>query len=120
MIDKGRTWMKLTGAYLDTKVGPPAYADAVKVAQSYFTAGPERMVWGTDWPRPTEKEKPDDAVLFDLLAAWTPSDADCSSTTRLRSTDLKRVPDHAEAAHSGQLFLDFAPISLSLELPKIT
>jgi D-galactarolactone isomerase len=75
MIDKGRTWVKLTGAYLDTEVGPPGYADAVKVAQSYFTAAPERMVWGTDWPHPTEKEKPDDALLFDLLAAWAPNEA---------------------------------------------
>jgi len=32
------------------------------------------MVWGTDWPHPTEKEKPDDAVLFDLLAAWAPNE----------------------------------------------
>ena len=38
-------------------------------------AAPERMVWGTDWPHPTEKEKPDDAVLFDLLAAWAPTEA---------------------------------------------
>jgi D-galactarolactone isomerase len=76
MLDKGRTWVKLTGAYLDTKVGPPGYADAVKVAQTYFKAAPERMVWGTDWPHPTEKDKPDDAVLFDLLAAWAPDEAE--------------------------------------------
>jgi predicted TIM-barrel fold metal-dependent hydrolase len=31
------------------------------------------MVWGSDWPHPTETErKPDDALLFDLLAAWVP------------------------------------------------
>jgi predicted TIM-barrel fold metal-dependent hydrolase len=28
------------------------------------------MVWGSDWPHPTEAHKPDDAVLFDLLADW--------------------------------------------------
>ena len=33
------------------------------------------MVWGTDWPHPTEKDKPDDAALFDLLAAWAPDEA---------------------------------------------
>ena len=27
LIDKGRTWVKLSGAYMDTKVGPPTYAD---------------------------------------------------------------------------------------------
>ena len=39
-----------------------------KVARAYIAAAPERMVWGSDWPHPTETEKPDDAVLFDLLS----------------------------------------------------
>src|SRR6202011_6327174 len=75
LIDKGRTWVKMSGAYLDTKVGPPTYADVTKVAQTFVKAAPERMVWGSDWPHPTEKEKPDDAVLFDLLAEWAPDEA---------------------------------------------
>jgi D-galactarolactone isomerase len=77
LIDKGRTWVKLSGAYLDTKVGPPGYADATRVAQAYVKAAPERLVWGSDWPHPTESSahKPDDAVLFDLLAAWAPDEA---------------------------------------------
>ena len=29
------------------------------------------MVWGSDWPHPTETEtKPDDAMLLDLLTDW--------------------------------------------------
>ncbi len=75
LIDKGRAWVKLSGAYIDTKLGPPAYADTTKVAQAYVKAAPERLVWGSDWPHPTEKEKPDDAVLFDLLGVWAPSGA---------------------------------------------
>jgi predicted TIM-barrel fold metal-dependent hydrolase len=73
LIDKGRTWVKISGAYLDTKIGPPTYADATKVAQAYVKAAPERIVWGSDWPHPTESatRKPDDAVLFDLLAEWS-------------------------------------------------
>jgi predicted TIM-barrel fold metal-dependent hydrolase len=74
LIDKGRTWVKLSGAYLDTKVGPPSYADATAVARAFAAAAPERIVWGSDWPHPTETQKPDDAVLFDLLADWV-SDA---------------------------------------------
>jgi predicted TIM-barrel fold metal-dependent hydrolase len=72
LIDKGRTWVKLSGAYLDTRAGAPAYADATDVARAFVAAAPERMVWGSDWPHPTEKDKPDDAVLLDLLAAWVP------------------------------------------------
>ena len=76
LIDKGRTWVKLSGAYQDTKVGPPNYADTSKVAQAYIKAAPERMVWASDWPHPTQKEneKANDAVLFDLLTEWAPSE----------------------------------------------
>jgi predicted TIM-barrel fold metal-dependent hydrolase len=75
LLDKGRTWVKLSGAYGDTKVGPPTYADSSVVARAYVKAAPERLVWGSDWPHPTEKDKwPDDAVLFDLLADWAPDE----------------------------------------------
>jgi predicted TIM-barrel fold metal-dependent hydrolase len=76
LIDKGRTWIKLSGAYQDTKIGPPTYADATAVARAYVKAAPERMVWGSDWPHPSERQiKPDDALLFDLLADWAPDEA---------------------------------------------
>jgi predicted TIM-barrel fold metal-dependent hydrolase len=75
MLQKGRTWMKLSGAYMDTKVGAPTYADKLAVVQAYIKAAPERVVWGSDWPHPTEKDKPNDATLFDLLSAWAPDEA---------------------------------------------
>jgi D-galactarolactone isomerase len=76
LMDKGRTWMKLSGAYGDTKVGPPTYADTSAVARAYAKAYPERCVWGSDWPHPTEQAKgvPDDALLFDLLTDWVPDE----------------------------------------------
>jgi predicted TIM-barrel fold metal-dependent hydrolase len=75
LIDKGKTWVKLSGAYQDSKVGPPSYSDTIPVARTYIKAAPQRVVWASDWPHPTEKEKPDDAVLFDLLAEWAPDPA---------------------------------------------
>jgi len=75
LLDKGHTWVKLSGAYQDTKVGAPTYADATPIAQAYVKAAPQRMVWGSDWPHPTEKDKPDDAILIDLLAQWVPDEA---------------------------------------------
>ena len=76
LIDKGRTCVKLSGAYQDTIVGPPSYTDTSKVAQAYVKAAPERMVWASDWPHPTQKEneKANDAVLFDLLTEWAPNE----------------------------------------------
>jgi predicted TIM-barrel fold metal-dependent hydrolase len=77
LIDKGRTWVKISGAYIETKVGQPTYADASKVAAAFVKAAPERMLWGSDWPHPSlsTDHKPDDAVLFDLLAQWSPDAA---------------------------------------------
>jgi D-galactarolactone isomerase len=78
LMDKGHTWMKLSGAYADSKVGPPTYSDSSAVAQAYAKAYPERCVWGSDWPHPTEQAKgvPDDAMLFDLLNLWVPDEKD--------------------------------------------
>jgi D-galactarolactone isomerase len=75
LVDKGRTWVKLSVTYDSSKVGPPTYADVNKVGQAYVQAAPERMVWGSNWPHPNEPDKPNDAVLFDLLADWAPSEA---------------------------------------------
>jgi predicted TIM-barrel fold metal-dependent hydrolase len=77
LLNSGRTWVKLSGAYMDTRTGPPTYADVGKVARAYVKAAPERMVWSSDWPHPTEHAdaKPNDAILFDLLADWAPDEA---------------------------------------------
>src|SRR5258706_2986196 len=48
LVDKGRTWVKVSGAYSNTKIGPPDYPDATKIAQTFVKAAPERCVWGSD------------------------------------------------------------------------
>ena len=73
-LHKGKGWVKLSGFYNDTKIGPPTYADSVAVAAGYVKEAPERLVWGSDWPHPTEKNdnKPDDAILADCFAKAVP------------------------------------------------
>lgn len=70
-------WVKLTGAYILSKSGPPSYADRGRLARAYVALAPERLVWGSDWPHPTSPAdgKPDDAGLLDLLAEWAPDPA---------------------------------------------
>jgi D-galactarolactone isomerase len=77
LIDKGRTWVKVSGAYSNSKIGPPDYPEATKIAQTFIKTAPERMVWGSDWPHPSmpDNNKPDDAVLFDLMLVWAPDEA---------------------------------------------
>lgn len=75
LLNKGNTWIKLTGAYITSK--KPDYSDTNIVAKKYVEMAPERVVWGTDWPHPTKKanEKPDDAKMMDQLLVWAPSAA---------------------------------------------
>jgi predicted TIM-barrel fold metal-dependent hydrolase len=77
LLDQGRTWIKLSGAYSNSKAGPPDYPEATRIAQAFVKAAPERLVWGSDWPHPSEQNGtlPDDALLFDLLSVWAPDEA---------------------------------------------
>ena len=71
LLDGGRTWVKLCAPYLDSRVGSPRFADMRPVARALIEHAPERMLWGSDWPHPTEPHtKPDDAALLDLLHEW--------------------------------------------------
>jgi D-galactarolactone isomerase len=74
LIDKGRTWVKLSITYDSSKDGPPGYDDVNRVGAAYVKAAPERMIWGSNWPHPNETTKPDDALLFDQLAQWAPDE----------------------------------------------
>ena len=74
LIDRGKAWVKVSGAY-SYRSGPPDYADATAIARTYVEAAPERCVWGSDWPHPGPAVKPDDAQLFDLLSTWAPSES---------------------------------------------
>ncbi len=94
LIDKGKTWVKLSGPYLETQVGPPRYADVKSVARALVEHAPERCVWGSDWPHPTEPHtKPDDAVLFDLVQEWT---LDEVTRTRILSANPAELYGFAE------------------------
>jgi predicted TIM-barrel fold metal-dependent hydrolase len=77
LMDQGNTYVKLSGLYMDTKVGPPSYSDSVAVAKAFAAGWPNRVVWGSDWPHPTEKmdNKPNDAILFDRLRDCVADDA---------------------------------------------
>ncbi len=70
LLARGDVWVKLSGAYLNTRSGPP-YADAGRIARAFLAEAPDRMLWGSDWPHVTERtHKPDDAQLLDLLGDW--------------------------------------------------
>lgn len=72
MIDKGNTWIKLSGPYLNTKDGFP-WEDATQTARAIAEFAPERVVWGSDFPHVTEKHKPDEFQLTEMISTWLPT-----------------------------------------------
>jgi predicted TIM-barrel fold metal-dependent hydrolase len=69
LLEQGRTWVKLSGPYLDDS--GPDYASRAGVVRALTRIAPQRLVWGSDWPHPTEKAvKPDDAHLLDRYTDW--------------------------------------------------
>ena len=50
LVDGGRCWVKLSGAYMMSKSGPPLYADVGVLAKALVARAPERLVWASNWP----------------------------------------------------------------------
>lgn len=78
LLATGRVWVKLSAAYEVSKAGPPLYGDVGVLARALVAARPDRMLWASNWPHPTpgtDKPRPNDAQLLDLLLDWAPDDA---------------------------------------------
>ncbi|MFM8988983.1 MAG: amidohydrolase family protein, partial [Alphaproteobacteria bacterium] len=75
LVAAGRTWVKLSAGYHFSRSGPPGYADVGALTRAFLRLAPERMLWGTDWPHPTEATKPDISVLLDRFFEWAGDDA---------------------------------------------
>ena len=71
-------YVKLSGAYHIAHGSGPDYREVAPIAKALVEQGTERLLWGSDWPHPTETAEtmPDDADLLDLLLTWAPGPAD--------------------------------------------
>ncbi|MDH4248284.1 MAG: amidohydrolase family protein, partial [Deltaproteobacteria bacterium] len=74
LVAGGRCWVKLSAPYETSKAGPPFFPDVGALARSLARQAPERMLWASNWPHPgaPAKDKPDDALLLDMLLEWVP------------------------------------------------
>jgi predicted TIM-barrel fold metal-dependent hydrolase len=76
LLDRGNTWVKLSGVYMRSRVGAPRYDDAHALGRALVRAAPERMIWGSDWPHTTEPAGTvNDADLLNVLHSWCDADA---------------------------------------------
>jgi D-galactarolactone isomerase len=77
LVETGRCWVKIAGAYEFSKSGAPAYEDVGRLMRVLIKEAPERIVWGTNWPHALAEKAgyPNDAALLDLLLDWAPDEA---------------------------------------------
>lgn len=73
MIDRGNTWIKISGPYLNTTKEYP-WEDATETAIAIAECAPERVLWGSDFPHVTEKNKPSEESLVSMIPLWFPTE----------------------------------------------
>ena len=86
LVRAGTVYVKLSAVYRVSQ--QPGYADVAPLARALIEAGPERMLWGSDWPHTNSKRAPgqsvetispftpiDDGAALNLLAQWAPDPA---------------------------------------------
>jgi D-galactarolactone isomerase len=77
LAGRDNVYVKLSGAYHIANGRGPDYREVAPLARALIEVGSGRLLWGSDWPHPTETAEtmPDDADLVDLLLAWAPDPA---------------------------------------------
>lgn len=94
LLRSGKAYVKISGAYRSSTLAPD-YPDVAPLAKALIAENPQRVLWGTDWPHPSQvpgrrmEVSPllqiDDGRLFNQLAVWAPEAA-------LRTTILVENP----------------------------
>ena len=75
LLRRDNCWAKLMGPYFISEA-VPLYPDITPFARGMIAAAPDRVVWGSDWPHPSAREKmPDDGDLTEMLSEWAPDAA---------------------------------------------
>jgi len=84
LLRSGKAYVKISGAYRSSTMAPD-YPDVVPLAKALIAENPQRVLWGTDWPHPSQVPgrrmdvspllQIDDGRLFNQLAVWAPEAA---------------------------------------------
>jgi predicted TIM-barrel fold metal-dependent hydrolase len=85
LVQTGRAYVKVSAAYRSS-TRAPNYPDVAPLAKALIAANPQRILWGTDWPHPSQVpgRKPtqisplfqiDDGNIFNQFALWAPDAA---------------------------------------------
>jgi predicted TIM-barrel fold metal-dependent hydrolase len=84
LLRSGTAYVKISGAYRSSTLAPD-YPDVAPLAKALIAENPQRILWGTDWPHPSQvpgrkmEISPlfpiDDGRLFNQLEVWAPEAA---------------------------------------------
>ena len=78
LLREERAWVKLSGPYLESRVGPKVgFRDIDPIAEAFIACAPDRLVWGSDWPQSDWRGIDPDEALGELLmslARWAGTD----------------------------------------------
>lgn len=78
LMKKEKVYVKLSALYHDSTEAD--HSDTIAVGRAYVDACADQVIWGTDWPHPSEfsakRDMPNDADLLDALAVQAPDEAD--------------------------------------------
>ncbi|GEA59015.1 amidohydrolase family protein [Vibrio comitans] len=72
LMQRDKAWVKISSAYQGSISGAPHYSDNIAIGRALVEACSERVLWGSDWPHPSEyinkRDMPNDVAVLDLLA----------------------------------------------------
>ena len=85
LVQTGRAYVKISAPYRSSSKAPN-YPDLEPLAKALIAANPQRVLWGSDWPHPSQipGRKPtvitpffqiDDGNVFNQFALWAPDAA---------------------------------------------
>jgi 2-pyrone-4,6-dicarboxylate lactonase len=81
-------WVKLSGAFRNSEAGPP-YDDTLEFTAALAEAGPQRCVWGSDWPHVSFRGRmPNPGDLLDVLGRAVP---DAQRRDAILATNAQRL-----------------------------
>ncbi|MDW3212824.1 MAG: amidohydrolase family protein [Ilumatobacteraceae bacterium] len=73
LIETGRCWVKLSAPYESTTEGAPDYPAVATLAHRLIEVAPERMLWASNWPHPSQTAPVPNEHVNRLLDAWLPT-----------------------------------------------
>jgi len=70
LIDTGSCWVKLSAPYESGTYDGPEHQRMATLARHLVDHAPERMLWASNWPHPSQSVPPDPAQLRRWMIEW--------------------------------------------------